>query len=293
MIPRLNERGRYAAEHLSAALGRPVSDREGLTEHTVVAHWSGLDLYTLMDEQRIWTSAEWAEHLDDPTLEVPFASSPQGDGRPIFHADVRLHPDDRELTSPEWAEVAHRLARAAGLQIPGSDHECRWIAVQAQPGRLDLLANLIRTDGSWTTLRRAADMTAECRGVESDLGLRSPAPGTGPGRTVGSHVPTPGLVPSISPAAQLAGLLSELADEAAGPLATVRGLVEYAARRLGSLPQAHGPDSGRTLELVAVRLHGIQTDLDVIATRLHRSRQHGPGTHLPAASSATATRRAP
>ncbi|MFE5934215.1 relaxase/mobilization nuclease [Streptomyces sp. NPDC056470] len=293
MIPRFNKRGLYAAEHLSAALGRPVSDREGLTEHTVVAHWPGLDLYTLNDEQKIWTSAEWAEHLDDPTLEAPFAASPQGDRRSIFHADVRLHPDDRELTGPEWAEVAHRLARAAGLQIPGSDHEGRWIAVQAQPGRLDLLANLIRADGTWTTLRRAADMSAECRRVESDLGLRSSAPGPGPGRTVGSHLPAPGLAPSISPATQLAGLLSELADEAAGPLATVRGLVEYAARRLGSLPQAHGPDSGRTLELVAVRLHDVQTDLDVIATRLHRSRQHGPATHLPAASSTTAMRRAP
>ncbi|MEU3747293.1 MULTISPECIES: hypothetical protein [Streptomyces] len=125
MIPRLNERGRFAAEHLSAALGSPVSEREGLTEHTVVAHWPGLDLYTLDDEHKIWTSADRAEHLDDPTLEVPFAASPQGDRRSILHADVRLHPHDRELTGPERAEVAHRLARAAGLQIPGSDHECR------------------------------------------------------------------------------------------------------------------------------------------------------------------------
>jgi hypothetical protein len=64
--------------------------------------------------------------------------------RPIWHAAVRLHPDDRDLIGPEWSEIAHRIARAAGIQHPGDKHGCRWIAIQAQPGRLDLLVNLVR-----------------------------------------------------------------------------------------------------------------------------------------------------
>lgn len=76
------------------------------------------------------------------------------------------------------------------------------------------------------------------------------------------------MITNADPATQLAGLLGELPDEVAGPLATVRGLVEYAARRLGSLPQAHAPDAGRALELVAIRLYDVQTDLGLIATRL-------------------------
>ncbi|MGW4671463.1 hypothetical protein [Streptomyces sp. NPDC004324] len=62
--------------------------------------------------------------------------------------DRRLHPQDRDLTGPEWAEAAHRLARAAGIDIPGKEHGCRWTAVQAQPRRLNLIANLIHLDGA-------------------------------------------------------------------------------------------------------------------------------------------------
>jgi len=134
VIPRRHERTHTPHDSLAAALGRPVSPNEVLTEYTVLAHWPGLDYLALDDEQRTWTSVLWAEHLDDPYLEHPFAASLD---------------DDRELTRPEWAEATHRLARAAGIEIPGKEHGCRWIAVQAQPGRLDLIANLIRLDGAW------------------------------------------------------------------------------------------------------------------------------------------------
>ncbi|WP_308314217.1 hypothetical protein [Streptomyces sp. GbtcB7] len=101
MIPRLHERTHTPHGPLAEALGRPVSPNEGLTEHTIVAHWPGLDYFTLDDEQRIWTAVQWAEHLEDLYLEHPFAASPDDDRRAILHLDIRLHPDDRELTGPE------------------------------------------------------------------------------------------------------------------------------------------------------------------------------------------------
>ncbi|MFK4688292.1 hypothetical protein [Streptomyces pristinaespiralis] len=149
MIPRINPRAHGPYDPLGEALGRSVPIGGGLPEDTVVAYWPGLNSYTLDDEQATWTATQ--EHLEDPLLEHPFVASPQGDRRAIFHLDVRFHPDDRELTGPEWAEAAHRLARAAGIEVPGETSGCRWIAVQAQPGRLDLIANLIRLDGSWHT----------------------------------------------------------------------------------------------------------------------------------------------
>ncbi|MFI2204620.1 hypothetical protein ACH47Z_28310 [Streptomyces sp. NPDC020192] len=276
MIIRIHRRDISPNEPLTEALGRPVSDHEGLTEHTVVAHWPGLDYYTLDDEQKTWTSAEWAEHLDDPNWQHPFAASEQGDRRAIWHADVRLHPDDRELTGPEWAEIAHRIARIAGIQRPGDDHGCRWIAVQAQPGRLDLLANLIRPDDTWTTQhhRLPALLAAESRRIEAELDLRSPQ-GGGPDpeqcarfaqRSASS---AKGASSGAADATtQLAGLLRQLADENTGPLATVRGLVEHAAHRLDRLPHAYGPGAGHQLELIARRLHGIQQDLDATAAAL-------------------------
>ncbi len=279
MIPRLNERTHTPHDPLTEALGRPVSPDEGLTEHTVVAHWPGLDYYTLDDEQKIWTSLQWAEHLEDPLLEHPFAASPKDDRRAISHLSVRLHPDDRELTGHEWAEAAHRLARAAGIEVPGEKNRCRWIAVQAQPGRLDLIANLIRLDGAWRTppadvLRRLSD---ESRRIEQDLRLI-------PVRTA----PRPQAVTRPVPKAstQLATVLSQLADEQSGPLATVRGLIEHTAHRIARQPGVAGADTAHRLELIARRLHAVQQDLDTTAAHL------SPAVHPHVAAAPPAARRA-
>ncbi|MEU0119000.1 relaxase/mobilization nuclease [Streptomyces bobili] len=265
MIPRLHEWTHTPHDPLAEALGRPISPNEGLTEYTVVAHWPGLEYFTLDDEQRTWTSVQWAEHLEDPYLEHPFAASPDADRRPILHLDVRLHPDDRELTGPEWAEAAHRLARAAGIEIPGKEHGCRWIAVQAQPGRLDLIANLIHLDGAWHAppadiLRRLSD---EARRIEQDLHLIPVR--TGP-------TPRPAIRPAPTASGQIASVLTQLADEQVGPLPTVRGLVEHAAHRIARQPGAAGTDTAHRLELVARRLHAIQQDLDSIAAHMIQPR---------------------
>ncbi|WP_371565236.1 relaxase/mobilization nuclease [Streptomyces canus] len=265
MIPRLHERTHRPHDPLEEALGRPVSPNEGLTEHTIVAHWPGLDYFTLDDEQRIWTSVQWAEHLEDPYLEHPFAASPDDDRRAILHLDIRLHPKDRELTGPEWAEVAQRLARAVGIEIPGKEHGCRWIAVQAQPGRLDLIANLIHVDGAWHAppadkLRRLAQ---EARRIEQDLHL-IPVRSDPPSR--------PAVRAALTASAQLATILRQLADEQAGPLAAVRGLVEHTSHRIARQPGAAGTDTAHRLELIARRLYAIQQDLDTTANRLVQPR---------------------
>ncbi|WP_055469717.1 hypothetical protein [Streptomyces ardesiacus] len=274
MIPRLHQRTHTPHDPLEAALGRPLSPTEGLTEHTIVAHWPGLDYFALDDEHESWTSFEWAEHIEEALLEHPFAASPDDDRRAILHLDVRLHPDDRELTGPEWAEVAHRLSRTTGIEIPGKESGCRWIAVQAQPKRLDLIANLIHLDGAWHAppadiLRRLAD---QARRIEQDLGLIPARPTTQP------------TAPTAS--GQLASVLTQLADEQTGPLATVRGLVEHTAYRIARQPGAAGTDTAHRLELIARRLHAIQQDLDATAAHLVQSR----AVAAPAAARRTAHR---
>ncbi|MET8683701.1 hypothetical protein ABZV77_05750 [Streptomyces sp. NPDC004732] len=273
MIIRIGARDLSASEALAEALGRPVSGREALTDHTVVAHWNNLDVYTPLDEGQSWTTAEFAEHLSDPNWRHPVAVSPQGDHRAIWHADVRLHPDDRALTRPEWTEIAHRIARVAGIQHPGDEHGCRWIAVQAQPGRLDLIANLIRPDDTWTAQphRLPVLLAAESRRIEAELGLISPRTGPDPhqpvqqARFLGRRVEDAAAADAAS---QFAVLLRRLAEERTGPLATVRGLIEHAAHRLEELPDAHSRDNAHQLEMVARRLYGIQQSLDSLAATL-------------------------
>ncbi|MFH9862179.1 relaxase/mobilization nuclease [Streptomyces sp. NPDC017202] len=186
MIPRLHERTHRSHGPLEEALGRPVSPNEGLTDHTVVAHWPGLDHFTLDDEQKTWTATQWAEHLEDPYLEHPFAASPDNDRQAILHVDVRLHPQDRDLF---------------------------------------------------------------------------------PVRTGHSAIPA---APTAS--AQLARVLTQLAEEQAGPLATVRGLIEHTAHRLERQPGPAGAEAAHGLELIARRLHAIQQDLDTTAARLVQPR---------------------
>jgi hypothetical protein len=269
MMPRLHPRATDAAEALTGALGRPVCGQEELSQYTVVAYWPGLGLFASADEHKTWTSADWAQHLNDPTRQRPFAAGPQDDRRAIWHADMRLHPGDRALTGPEWSETAHRLARTAGIHIPGDEHGCRWIAVQAQPGRLDLIANLIRPDDAWQRPQSVALLTHECRRIEQDFGLIAPVTGTDPAPAAHSAaVHSRNSAASAEDAAQLSHLLRRLADEDTSQLASIRGLIEHAAHRLDDFPHTWSPETGHRLEWIARRLHGIQEDCRSIAHTL-------------------------
>ncbi|MFE4054948.1 relaxase/mobilization nuclease [Streptomyces sp. NPDC059096] len=278
MIPRINVRAPTPRDVLSdilGSLGQFVSVHEGLTRYTVVGHWPGLDCpeldpFTFEDGVATWTAAQWAEHLEEPLLENPSVTGPQKDRRAIFHIEARLHPDDRDLSGAEWAEAAHRLARTAGIQTPGDEKGCRWIAVRSKPGRLDLFANLIRLDGTWQQepTRLIRRLVAEARRIEEDLRLVPSPPAESEARAV------PGA------AVQLANVLAQLADAQSGPLATVRGLVatarnlvEHTAQRIARQPAGHAsPDTAHRLELIARRLHGIQQDLDTTAAGLTPAR---------------------
>ncbi|MFF0509085.1 hypothetical protein ACFYUH_36620 [Streptomyces fimicarius] len=172
---------------------------------------------------------------------------------------MRLAPHDRELARQEWAEMAHRLARAAGIEVPGKEQGARWIGVQAQPRRLDLIANLIHIDGTWHAppgdiTRRLAD---EARRIERDLHLAPP-------RSTPTSRPAARTAPRAS--AQLAAVLTQLADEHDGPLAAVRGLIEHTAHRTAHHPGAAG--TAHSLLLLARRVHAVQEDLHRAAAGL-------------------------
>ncbi|MFC0844740.1 relaxase/mobilization nuclease [Streptomyces noboritoensis] len=252
MIIDVRARSLDAGAVLTDALGRPVSAGEGLTAKpggTIVAAWRQLDQYF---DDGVWSAPRWAEHLDDPLRLHPFAASPSGDRRAILHLAVRLHPLDRNLEHAEWAGIGHRIAEAAGVSVPGEEAGCRWIAVQAQPGRLDVIANLIHSDGTWTTppRRLAHLLDTEARRMEADFALhpRDQHPG-----------------PATEPAA---AILARLAAEQDGPMAGVRRLIEHAAWQTAALPGAEAAQAGQDLTWAARRLLHLQQDLAAIATRL-------------------------
>ncbi|WP_318209531.1 MULTISPECIES: relaxase/mobilization nuclease [unclassified Streptomyces] len=278
----MHARADDAGPVLSEALGRSLCVKERLTGATLVAWWPGLEAYA-EPEPSYWTLREWAEHLDEPSLGRPGAASVEEDRRAIFRIDVRLAPGDRSLTRPEWSEIAHRFARAARIEVPGDEQGCRWIAVQAQPGRLDLIANLVRRDGSWQPLPSGllGGLAREARRLEADLGLISPGRPATPGITVAAE--------------RAAMLLTQVGDETSGPLAGARDAIEHLAQRLVGHPQAHVREAAHRLEWTARRLVDLQQDLTTTATVLSRpsavlATAPAPGVPAHAAAARTGAR---
>ncbi|MFE0188008.1 hypothetical protein [Streptomyces sp. NPDC058989] len=297
MIPHIHRGSDFAVETLANALGRPIAEQDILGD--LIVAYAALEDDLADGDPRAWMLADWWEHLDEPTVMFPWGTGgPGGIQEPVFHVTVRLHPNDRQLTPPEWSQVAHRLANATGIAPAGDTQACRWVALKAQPGRLDLVANLIRLDGRWAHHHNLhQSLAVECRRIESDLGLVPARPAlhrtyTAHRGTLHTELPDPCSTHSPpSVAAQMANLMCQLADEKAGPIASVRGLVEQAAHRLDDLPHPYGPATGHRLELIARRLHGIQQDLEATAADLPGASQRAPVASPPATAPQVSHRR--
>ncbi|WP_172381131.1 hypothetical protein [Streptomyces sp. MNP-20] len=271
------------ADILSAALPRTG---DGQSEDSVVAHWLRTKQYPQSDT---WNAAQWAHHLDDPTWAYP----PAPDHAPaIWHAVVHRQADgpDSPLSVREWREVAYRLVRAARLDQSDAGHECRWIALQPRPDRLDLLVSLVRGDGSLAEERgMQPELAAECRRITSEL-RRPPAPGNGKSYAANTSEPCgqpAGLADPAAPHASqhetpsFAVIAHRLLDETFEHLATMRRHAEDAAYLLSDVPYAYGPEAGHRLELIARRLHGIQQDLEATTADLSADREHTDALPLP------------
>ncbi|MEU1149419.1 hypothetical protein ACFYO9_38375 [Streptomyces sp. NPDC005863] len=298
MIPYIQEAEFSPSIPLTAALDHPIAEQDVLGDLVVAS--APLDSSVAEGSSQEWMFADWEEYLLAPQSPHPYAAGPNANDPEIFHMTVRLHPADRELSTPEWAEIAQRLSRIAGLAPSGDEQACRWVALQARPGRLDAIANLIRGDGVWARqpypLVRA--LMEECRRIEADLSLVPAQPQGGrpltarlPPQRPALPRPVAGQAPPAA-AAQLATLMCQLADENTGPIASVRGLVEQAAHQLEELPHSYGPEAGHRLEWIARRLYGIQQDLKVTAADLPGANQRAAlTTRAPAAPHPAPARR--
>ncbi|APE24452.1 MULTISPECIES: hypothetical protein [Streptomyces] len=266
MIIRIHERAADAGPVLADALGKPLTYETALATEIVVAHVPGSDAFSADDDPASWTSVDWAEHVNETLTEHPFTVGPGQDRRAVFHLTVRLAPDDRALNGPEWSEVAFRIARAAGIEIPGDDQGCRSVALQAQPGQVDLIANLIRLDGTWQRQPSGLPrrLAFEARRLESDLGLITP----------GALAATPSLPDT---ARETAARLTPLTD-VTGPLASARRVIEIQSQLLVGHPHARLRAAGHRLEWTARRLHDLDRDLTTTVAEL----SHPPAASAPA-----------
>ncbi|GAA2641022.1 mobilization protein [Streptomyces vastus] len=120
--------------------------------------------------------AQLAAQLDQPVKML-------GDKAPkytVWHCPVRAAPEDPILTDAQWADIARRIAAAAGIAPKGDEEACRWVAVRHADDHIHIAATLVRQDGRRP--QRDYDIRAvqrEARRIEVDYGLRRLKPGDG------------------------------------------------------------------------------------------------------------------
>ncbi|MFI8105162.1 hypothetical protein [Streptomyces sp. NPDC086023] len=260
MIARLHRRQHTAEAALGNALERPVSFTRELS-HRIVASWDRLDLRSEFAEREGWSEAQWAAHLSQAQ-----PRSAAGDSPRFLHFGIRLHRMDRPLAPAQWSEIAHRLARTAGLAAPADGEPCRWIALQFHHGRLDVIASLVREDGTLTrTPRRLAEELArQTRILESEFDLTPARP---PAAREEQVIADP-LVAAEATPAQIAEQIRALTDEVNGSLAQARRLAEQAGHQLATRPEVYARRGAHQLEWAAGRLYGLLHDLEGTAETL-------------------------
>ncbi|MFB7672654.1 relaxase/mobilization nuclease domain-containing protein [Kitasatospora purpeofusca] len=98
----------------------------------------------------------------------------------VWHCSLRTSPEDRPLSTEEWAEAARRVVAAVGIAAVGDPDGCRWVAVRHAENHIHIAATIVRGD------LRKADIEndfpraqAECRKIEKEWGLRRLNPGDG------------------------------------------------------------------------------------------------------------------
>lgn len=278
----VSQRARTATGFLQQASAGKPPDSAAPIAGALVAVWPVLAAHTAPDDFHRWSAAQWADFLDDPLLEHPFAASPAGDRRALFHLQLALGPDERVLNTGEWTYAAHTVLASLGLCGPDGDGPHRWIALGASPRHLHLIANLISEDGTWAPLPEPLVLH-----LRHQVRLLVDTLNRPPARSASrDEDPT---VASLPTPHGHEGLLGEITDGAAGLLAQVRRRIEQAAIHAADSPDLRGAGADRRLEWIARRLHGIQEDLRDI---IHTLDSPTPPPHLATAPSSF-TRPAP
>ncbi|MEV0263017.1 mobilization protein [Streptomyces sp. NPDC050617] len=165
MIPKINTPGTRTIGLLAYLYG-PGKHEEHTDPHLVASFDTlspdpGRDTAaTLKDLQLL---------LDQPVQALARHQRPR---RYVWHCSVRAAPGDRTLTDDEWANVARRLVAATGIDPGSGEAGCRWAAVRHADDHIHIIATLVREDGGRPDDYRSGKRAqAECRLIESDLGL--------------------------------------------------------------------------------------------------------------------------
>ena len=111
-------------------------------------------------------------------LEEPIRAADRAPTKHVWHASMRLAPEDRhrQLSDTTWAHMARELLAEAGIARHGDDAGLRWVVVRHNDDHVHIVATLVREDGridwmknDWPRAKAASERISRRFGLRRTL----------------------------------------------------------------------------------------------------------------------------
>ncbi|MFD8810825.1 relaxase/mobilization nuclease domain-containing protein [Streptomyces sp. NPDC059627] len=174
MIPKIHKQGSNTYGLLNYLYGEGTKE-EHVDPH-LVASYDGLAPDPGRDTDVSLTTLQ--QILDQP---LHLLDDDQRPPRHVWHCSVRAAPGDRVLSDADWADIAHRMVAATGIDRGDGDGAgCRWAGVRHADDHIHIIATLVREDGRRPDHHRSGKRAQdEARRIEADYDLHRVTPGDG------------------------------------------------------------------------------------------------------------------
>ncbi|MFJ5599906.1 relaxase [Micromonospora parva] len=152
MITRVHRRGSRVGGLLRYLWG-PGKAEEHTNPHLVAA-WDGAGPLTGL-EPKVTASGKRDLRALTALLEQPVRAGDRPPTKFVWHASMRLAPEDRHRTISDstWANMAVQMLTEVGIATTATDPGLRWIAMRHAEDHVHIVATLVREDGRTNWMR--------------------------------------------------------------------------------------------------------------------------------------------
>ncbi|MBQ1041437.1 relaxase [Micromonospora sp. C72] len=152
MITRVHRRGSRVGGLLRYLWG-PGKAEEHTNPHLVAA-WDGAGPLTGL-EPKVTASGKRDLRALTALLEQPVRAGDRPPTKFVWHASMRLAPEDRHrtLSDSTWASMANQMLTEVGVATTATDPGLRWIAMRHADDHVHIVATLVREDGRTNWMR--------------------------------------------------------------------------------------------------------------------------------------------
>lgn len=152
MITRVHRRGSRVGGLLRYLWG-PGKAEEHVNPRLVAA-WDGAGTLTDL-EPKVTADGKRDVRALTALLEQPVRAGYRRPNKFVWHASMRLAPEDRRrtLSDSTWASMAEQMLTEVGIATTATDPGLRWIAVRHADDHVHIVASLVREDGRTNWMR--------------------------------------------------------------------------------------------------------------------------------------------